>query len=93
MTSEHAMFFLKYLDFLHCSFPWIAGDYGVARPTNEMPYIHLFLEVDQSKKDHELLKQEIDAIFQWKASRYIELRFIDPSDEVVIKPLSKTILC
>lgn len=80
MTSEHAMFFPKYLDFLHYSFPWIVGDYGTVRSTDEMPYRHLFLEVDQKMKDKSL-KQEIDKTFQWNASKYIELRYIEPSDE------------
>ncbi|XP_046843766.1 uncharacterized protein LOC124437869 isoform X4 [Xenia sp. Carnegie-2017] len=62
------------------SFPWIVGDYGTVRSTDEMPYRHLFLEVDQKMKDKSL-KQEIDKTFQWNASKYIELRYIEPSDE------------
>ncbi|XP_046843793.1 uncharacterized protein LOC124437877 [Xenia sp. Carnegie-2017] len=73
------------------SFSWLCGDYGVARPTNQMPYLHLFLEVDQSKNDNKLLKQEIDEIFKWNASKYIELRFINPSNEIIIYPLSKMV--
>ncbi|XP_046844156.1 uncharacterized protein LOC124438181 [Xenia sp. Carnegie-2017] len=45
------------------SFPWLCGKYGTARPTDEMNYRHMYLEVDESKTEN-VLKQEIDDKFE-----------------------------
>ncbi|XP_046844158.1 uncharacterized protein LOC124438183 [Xenia sp. Carnegie-2017] len=45
------------------SFPWLCGKYSTARPTYEMNYRHMYLEVDESKTE-DLLKQEIDDKFE-----------------------------
>ncbi|XP_046862178.1 serine/threonine-protein kinase/endoribonuclease ire-1-like isoform X2 [Xenia sp. Carnegie-2017] len=75
LTKDH-----KIKDSVHenlKSFPWLCGKYGTSRPTDEMNYRHMYLEVDESKTE-DVLKQEIDDKFEWKASDFIELRYVDP---------------
>ncbi|XP_046844149.1 uncharacterized protein LOC124438176 [Xenia sp. Carnegie-2017] len=55
-----------------------------------MPYLHLNLEVDNEMRGKDL-KPEINKIFDGNASEYIELRFVDPSDEIIIRPLSNMV--
>ncbi|XP_046844542.1 uncharacterized protein LOC124438449 isoform X2 [Xenia sp. Carnegie-2017] len=73
------------------SFPWLCGKYGIARPTDELNYRHMYLEVDESKTE-DVLKQEIDNKFKWKASDYIELRYVDPRKKIEIQQLSNNVM-
>ncbi|XP_046843890.1 60 kDa SS-A/Ro ribonucleoprotein-like isoform X2 [Xenia sp. Carnegie-2017] len=56
-----------------------------------MPYLHLYLEVDKEMRQKNVLKQEINKIFNGNASEYIELRFVGSSDEIIIRPLSNMV--
>ncbi|XP_046843900.1 serine/threonine-protein kinase/endoribonuclease IRE1-like [Xenia sp. Carnegie-2017] len=55
-----------------------------------MPYLHLYLEVDKKMRGIDL-KPGINKIFDGNASEYIELRLVDPSDEIIIRPLSNMV--
>ncbi|XP_046843920.1 uncharacterized protein LOC124437968 [Xenia sp. Carnegie-2017] len=68
-------------------FSWLCGKYGIAYPNKEMRYLHLYLEVDNKMKKIDL-KPEINKVFDGNASEYIELRFVNPSDDIIIRPLS-----
>ncbi|XP_046844905.1 uncharacterized protein LOC124438750 [Xenia sp. Carnegie-2017] len=89
LTKDH-----KIKDSVHenlKSFPWLCGKYGTARPTDELNYRHMYLEVDESKTE-DVLKQEIDFKFKWKASDYIELRYVDPRKKIEIQQLSNNVM-
>ncbi|XP_046843831.1 uncharacterized protein LOC124437897 [Xenia sp. Carnegie-2017] len=56
------------------SFTWLHGEYGTAGPNEKMPFLHLYVMVDDSQeKSNEIIKQEIDEKFGWEASKYIDL--------------------
>ena len=56
-----------------------------------MNYRHTYLEVDESKTE-DVLKQEIDDKFEWKASDYIELRYVDPRKKIEMQQLSNNVM-
>ncbi|XP_046843775.1 probable serine/threonine-protein kinase ireA isoform X2 [Xenia sp. Carnegie-2017] len=89
LTKDH-----KIKDSVHenlKNFLWLCGKYGTARPNDKMNYRHMYLEVDESKTE-DVVKQEIDDKFKWKASDYIELRYVDPRKKIEIQELSKNFI-
>ncbi|XP_046844115.1 uncharacterized protein LOC124438160 isoform X2 [Xenia sp. Carnegie-2017] len=98
--TDHFQFFKKYFltdDFKMSndvyeklkSFDWFCGQCGTAGPTDQMPYLHLYMVVDYVNgiTDHDM-KQEINEKLGWQASKYIEFRPNDPSKVWKVRPLS-----
>ncbi|XP_046857757.1 uncharacterized protein LOC124451170 [Xenia sp. Carnegie-2017] len=57
------------------SISWICGNYGTVTKNKVIPYPHLYITVDGIKgRSNEDLKKEIDKIFEWEASKFIEIR-------------------
>lgn len=55
--------------------PWMWGDFGVSSGNDEMPWMHMYITVDDTcGKTNEQMRQEINTKFGWAASVYIELR-------------------
>ncbi|XP_046844559.1 uncharacterized protein LOC124438451 isoform X3 [Xenia sp. Carnegie-2017] len=71
------------------SFDWFCGQCGTAGPTDQMPYLHLYIVVDYANgiTDHNM-KQEINEKLGWHASKYIEFRPNDPLKVWKVRPLS-----
>ncbi|XP_046858125.1 uncharacterized protein LOC124451511 [Xenia sp. Carnegie-2017] len=57
------------------SISWICGNYGTVRKNKVISYPHLYITVDGvEERSDEDLKKEIDTIFEWEASKFIEIR-------------------
>ncbi|XP_046844986.1 uncharacterized protein LOC124438814 [Xenia sp. Carnegie-2017] len=68
--------------------PWVCEAYGLLGPNENMPYEHLYVTVDNvERKSKDILRKEIDDVFGWEASFFIEIKN-KPSKAVKFRLLS-----
>ncbi|XP_046845166.1 uncharacterized protein LOC124439016 isoform X2 [Xenia sp. Carnegie-2017] len=79
------------------NFSWICGAYGIVSPNKNFAFEHLYITVDNQKNYPEsILTKEIDDIFGWEASNYIELKFMPKKHQRFdhyLTPVLKIVRC